>query len=219
MNVKVFSIIDKKSCQTFKENNQGINSKKMKIFKTKLLLLITLFVSSTFLSCTNDEENIVSPLIGEYELIEYKSETEIDLNGDGIKGKDLLLELEEIYFNNNYDINKDIVGYELSISDYYNIRMYAMLPGMQSLDDVPYSGTYGSRWLSYELKVNDDLVTISDFERIPDEIIYYSSELEEITLIEPNIVQLEVSQSFTDYSDNESKRIKTIATFKKIQID
>ncbi|MCH4824565.1 hypothetical protein ML462_15435 [Gramella lutea] len=188
------------------------------MFKSKLLLLTTLFVSSTFLSCTDDEEHIVSPLVGEYELIEYKSQAEIDLNGDGIKGKDLLLELEELYFNDNYDKN-NILGHELNISDYYNIRMYAMLPGMQSLDDVPYSGTYGSRWLRYELKINDDLVTISDFERIPDEIIYYSSELEKITLIEPNIVQLEVSQSFIDYSDNESKRIKTIATFKKIQID
>ncbi|WP_373060351.1 hypothetical protein [Zunongwangia sp. H14] len=188
----------------------------MKIFKAKLLLLITLFVSSTFLSCTDDEENIVSPLIGEYELIEYKSQTEIDLNGDGIKGKDLLLELEELYFNDNYDKN-NILGYELSISDYYNIRMYAMLPGMQSLDDVPYSGTYGSRWLKYELMINDDLVTVSDFERIPDEIIYYSSELDEITLIEPNIVQLEISQSFIDYSDNESKRIKTIATFRRLE--
>ncbi|WP_298248365.1 hypothetical protein [uncultured Christiangramia sp.] len=190
----------------------------MKIFKRKLLLLTTLFVSSTFLSCTDDEKHIVSPLVGEYELIEYKSQTEIDLNGDGIKGKDLLLELEELYFNDIYDKN-NILGYELSISDYYNIRMYAMLPGMQSLDDVPYSGTYGSRWLRYELKINDELVTISDFERIPDETIYYSSELDELTLIEPNVVQLEVSQSFIDYSDNESKRIKTIATFKKIQID
>ena len=190
----------------------------MKIFKTKLLLLTTLFVSSTFLSCTDDEENLVSPLIGEYELIEYKSQTEIDLNGDGIKSKDLLLELEELYFNDTYDKN-NILGYELSISDYYNIRMYAMLPGMQSLDDEPYSGTYGSRWLRYELKISDDLFTISDFELIPDETIYYSSEIDDITVIEPNVVQLEVSQTFIDYSDNESKRIKTIATFKKIQID
>ena len=186
----------------------------MKIFESKLLLT-ALFVSSTFLSCTDDEKNIVSPLVGEYKLIEYKSQTEIDLNADGIKGKDLLLELEELYFNDNYYIN-NIVGHELSISDYYNIRMYAMLPGVQSLDDIPYSGTYGSRWLSYELKINDDLITISDFERIPDEIIYHSSELEEITLIDPNIIQLIISQSFIDYSDNEMKRIKTIATFSKL---
>ena len=186
----------------------------MKIFQTKLLLLTALFLSSTFLSCTNDEEDIVSPLVGEYELIEYKSQTEIDLNADGIKSKDLLLELEEIYFNDNYDIN-NVVGYELSISDYYNIRMYAMLPGLQGIDDVPSSGTYAPSWLKYELDISNDLITISDFERIPDEI-NYSSDLEEVTLIESNIIQLISSQSFIDYSDNEMKRIKTFATFRKL---
>ena len=187
----------------------------MKIFQSKLLLLTALIFSSTFLSCTDDEKSIVSPLIGEYELIEYKSQTEIDLNADGIKGKDLLLELEELYFNDNYDVNNNIVGYELSISDYYNIRMYAMLPGLQGIDDVPYSGTYAPSWLRYELNIDEDLITVSDFERIPDDR-NYSSELEEVTVIEPNIIQIISSQSFIDYSDNEMKRIKTIATFKKL---
>ena len=103
----------------------------------------------------------------------------------------------------------------MSISDYYNIRMYAMLPGLQGIDDVPYSGTYAPSWLRYELNLDDDLITISDFERIPDEI-NYSSDLEEVILIEPNIIQLISSQSFIDYSDNEMKRIKTIATYQKL---
>ena len=187
----------------------------MKIFQSKLLLLTALFFSSTFLSCTDDDINIVSPLIGEYELIEYKSQTEIDLDGDGIRSKDLLLELEELYFNDNYDIN-NIYGYELSISDYYNIRLYAMLPGLQGIDDVPTSNTYAPSWLSYELNINDDLITVSDFESIPS-TIQYSSVLEEITLIESNFIQIKSSQSFIDYSDNEIKRIQTVATFRRLE--
>jgi hypothetical protein len=185
----------------------------MKIFNSKILLGL-LFVSFLF-SCTDDENKEVSPLIGKYKLIEYQSQTEIDLNADGLKSTDLLLELEELYFNDNYYVD-NLIDHELSISDYYNIRMYTRLVGLSSLDDIPYSSTYGSSWLNYELKLNNDLITVTDFERIPNPISY-SSELEEITLIESNLIQIKSSQSFIDYSDNEIKRIQTVATFRRLE--
>lgn len=183
----------------------------MKDLKFKQLIAVLIIVS-TLLSCSNDENNLPSPLVGEYKLIEYKSETELDLNADGIKSDDILDELGELYFEGH----NDIIPYDLSISDYYNIRMYLRLPGLLSLDDIPNRNTYGNSFPGYQLNLNEDLVTVSDFELIPSEISY-PSELNEIIFIEPNIIQLVSKQTFRCYVDNEYRRINTTATYRKLE--
>jgi len=182
----------------------------MKILKTKLLLSV-LIIFSTLVSCSDEENILPSPLLGEYELIEYKSEIKIDLNADGIKSDNILEELEELYFNNN----NDVVPYDLSISDYYNIRMYFNLPGLLAFDDIPNSNTYGNSFPAYQLNLNSDLITVSDFEPLPDPVSY-PSKLEEITFMNPNIIQLVSSQTFRCYVDNEYRRINTVATYRKL---
>jgi hypothetical protein len=185
---------------------------RMKVLKIKQLLAV-LIVVSTLLLCSNDENNLPSPLIGKYELIEYKSEIELDLNADGMKSENILEELEELYFRDN----NDIIPYDLSISDYFNVQMYIRLPGLNSLDDIPNGNTYGDSFPSYELNISEDLITVSDFELIPSEISY-PSELEEMTFIEPNTIKLVSKQTFRCYVDNEYRRINTIATYRKLEL-
>jgi len=185
----------------------------MKILKIKLLIIVLITVS-TLLSCSKDENNLPSQLVGEYELIEYKSEIELDLNADGIKSDDILGELEELYFADH----NDIIPYDLSISDYSNIRMYLRLPGLLSLDEIPNRNTYGNSFPAYQLYLNEDLVTVSNFELIPSEISYHS-ELNEITSIEPNIIKLVSKQTFRCYSDNEYRRINTTAIYRKLELE
>ena len=69
--------------------------------KQKKKLIVPLLLFLTFLSCSENNEILKSPLIGEYKLFEYKSNTGINLNNDGIKIKDLLEGLEDFYFKEN----------------------------------------------------------------------------------------------------------------------
>ena len=64
----------------------------MKLFRT-IKYAVFLFVVFNFTSCSNDHEILKSPLLGYYELIEYNSNVEIDLNADGVKTLDLFEEL------------------------------------------------------------------------------------------------------------------------------
>ena len=97
--------------------------------------------------------------------------------------------------------------------------MYAMLPGdCKELTMYHIQAPTHLLGLRYELNIDEDLITVSDFERIPDDR-NYSSELEEVTVIEPKYYSNNKFSIFHPIIEiMRLKRIKTIATFKKLLI-
>lgn len=182
----------------------------MKCPKIATLLALGLLLT-VFLSCSKDENNLKSPLVGTYELLEYHSNMTIDLNGDGIKSYDLLDALDDFYFSRM----RSLYDYDLEISDYFSIRMYAMLPEQMANDPTPHSGTFGNVYPAYELVLSDDLQTILNFEMVYSHFLF-PSELKAINIIETGVIQLISDQSFYCYVDYEWKRIETRAVFRKL---
>lgn len=177
----------------------------------KLLLIILISSTLQFCSSTEKEEQ-KSELIGKYELIDYKSNIPLDLNGDGIKNVNIYTELEEFYFKRM----KPILGSDLEISDYYKIRMYPNLPIATSNDPVSGSGSFGNNSTYYDLILSDNLKFVQKFELIIDPNPQtFPLKVEEIIIEENQNLTLKSKQIFFCYFDREWKNIESIAVFRK----
>jgi len=181
----------------------------MKVLKLKVILL---FIASLILaSCDNERITSVSPLLGDYKLIEYTSNISIDINDDNIKSKNLYEELNEFYFSRM----SKIFNYDLQITDYYNIRIYTLLPVQMANDPIPGSGTFGNLFPAYELNLSQNLKSIVSYKKVYDELVNPSS-IKEINVENQDKIILICDQFFYDYIENSWIKIETRSTFKKI---
>jgi hypothetical protein len=181
----------------------------MKNFKTLFIILI----SSLLQFCSSTEmEKEKSDLIGEYELVEYNSNIPLDLNGDGIKNLNIFTELEGFYFERMRPVLKS----DLTISDYYKIRLYANLPIATSNDPISGSGSFGNNSSYYDLVLSDNLKSVQKFEVIFDPNPQtFPLKIEQIIVEDNKYLTLKSKQLFFCYLDREWKNIESIAVFKK----
>lgn len=181
----------------------------MKSYKMLFIILI----SSLLQFCSSNENEVEkSELIGKYELLDYKSNIPLDLNGDGIKSSNIFAELEEFYFKRI----RAVLDSDLVISDYYKVRMYANLPIPTSDDPISGSGSFGTNSSYYDLVFSKDLKSIQKFDLILNSNpATFPLSVEEITINENNDLTLKCKQPFFCYLDREWKTIESTAIFRK----
>jgi hypothetical protein len=175
-----------------------------------LLIIITLSFSILNSCSKEEEENTISPLLGEYKLINYTSDIEIDLNNDSVKSLDLFNELNEIYFLNSLDFNSELKISEFKINSFL---LVTSLPVANSNDTEVIESSYGGVGNLYELKISNDLLSVEEFTLLPNEI-NFPFNLFEINTENQTII-LKTNQFFYCYTENEWVSIETKAVFSK----